>query len=429
MTTTTDIKKRYFDSLKRGTGEAYLIAMENPAIDFSTYVIKGALRNYAYDGQSESSRAQYIFDLYSLSDKKDKIRKAILNGITTEQEDTWSLTHLFDLAKLFARQGDKEMKNAIYDRFCNNPIEGSDWVGYSEILELDGLQGLIYISEKIGKFIEQNPDDWQDDWILKSFQEENPDLKVNETLENLAKENKYIRIYIENIKRTKAIQEKHKQKQKPIKYNDIVDEVLNSKPYLAFKRRHNLTESEIKTIAQRLTKEKDKKAQEKLLFVFTFCKFPLDSDFILNLAQKKNDYKTRINEFAISSLKFIESDRIRQFGLEKINKSKKKYQFVEILTSNYRAGDYKILTDIVQKSKSEHIIENLARSYVDIFEANKTEECKEPLEALYNKMNCGIHRNDIVRILLENNVISDKIKNEITFDSDLETRKIIKNGR
>lgn len=427
MNDTTNIKRQFFDSLKRGTGEAYLIAKENPKIDFSTYVIKGALRNYAYDGQSESSRAQYIFDLYSLSDKKDKIRTAILKGIETEQEDTWSLTHLFDLAKLFAQQGDKEMRNAIYDRFCNNPIEGSDWVGFSEILELDGLQGLIYIAEKFGKFIEQNPDDWQDDWIIKYFQEQNPDLKVTETLENLAKENKYIRIYLENIQRTKASQENHKPP--PKKYKDIIDEVLNSKPFLSFKRRHNLTESEIKTIAQRLLKEKDIKAKEKLLFVFTFYKFPLDSNFILRLAQKKNDYKTRINEFAISALKFLQSEKIRQFGLDKIDKSKRKYQFVEILTSNYKFGDSRILTEIVQKSKSEHIIESLASSYVDIFKANKTIECKEPLEALYNKMNCGIHRNDIVRLLLENNVISDKIKNEITFDSDLETRKLMKNGR
>jgi len=422
MTTKTDIKKRFFDSLKRGTGEAFLIAKENPTIDFSNYVVKGALKNYAFDGQSESSRAQYIFDLYSLSDKKDRIRKAILKGLANEQEDTWSLTHLFDLAKLFAQQGDQEMKNAIYDRFCNKPIEGSDWVGYSEILELDGLQGLIYIAEKFGKFIEQNPDDWQDDWILRYFQEENPDLEVTKVLDNLAKENKHIRIYLDNIKRTKENQEKHKTK--PIIYKDIIDEVLNSKSYLSFKRRHDLTESEIKIIAQRLVKEKDKKAQEKLLFVFTYYKFPLDSDFILNLAQKKPDYKSRINEFAISSLKFLESDKIRQFALDKIDKSKKKYQFVEILTSNYRTADYKILMDIVQKSKSEHIIENLARSYVDIFEANKTKECREPLEALYNKMNCGIHRNDIVRLLLENNVISDKIKNEINFDSDIKTREM-----
>lgn len=71
------------------------------------------MRNYAYNGQPESSKAQYIFDLYLLSDKKDKIRKAILNGIATEQEYTWSLTHLFDLAKLLSRFKNKEGKWGI----------------------------------------------------------------------------------------------------------------------------------------------------------------------------------------------------------------------------------------------------------------------------------------------------------------------------
>lgn len=50
MNDIANIKRQFFDSLKCGTGEAYLIAKENSRIDFSTYVIKGALRNYAYDG-------------------------------------------------------------------------------------------------------------------------------------------------------------------------------------------------------------------------------------------------------------------------------------------------------------------------------------------------------------------------------------------
>src|SRR5688500_4672816 len=104
MNNITNIKRHFFDSLKRGTGEAYLIAKENPIIDFSSYIIKGALKNYAYDGQSEPSRAQYIFDLLLLSNKKEKIRRTILQAIASEQDDTWSLTHLFDLAKLYAQQ-------------------------------------------------------------------------------------------------------------------------------------------------------------------------------------------------------------------------------------------------------------------------------------------------------------------------------------
>lgn len=422
MTTTTEIKKRFFDSLKRGTGEAYLIAKENPTIDFSTYVIKGALRNYAYDGQSEPSRAQYIFDLYSLSNKKDKIRNAIINGLATEQEDTWSLTHLFDLAKLFAQQGDQEMRDAIYHRFCSNPIEGSDWVGYSEILELDGFQGLIYIAEKFGKLINQNPEDWQDDWIIKHFQEENPDLKVTETLENLAKENKHIRIYLENIKRTKASQEKHKPK--PIKYKDIIDEVLNSKPFISFRRKRNLSDEEKNQVAKQLIDETDKSNIERLLDIFDFYKFPYDSQIILDFAKQKPTNKNRIVEYAINSLKHLKSTDIRIFAIDKIQNSKNPIDYLEILVSNYISGDHKLLNDISTKTNNEHKIECLAGIYSDIYRTNKTKECKEPLEVLYYKMNCGIHRNGIVEILIENEVLSDRIRNEIKFDSNLVTRNL-----
>lgn len=96
------------------------------------------------------------------------------------------------------------------------------------------------------------------------------------------------------------------------------------------------------------------------------------------------------------------------------------------MVSNYKSGDFKILSEIANKTNNEHKIEQLAGIYTEIFKPNKTKECKEPLEILYNKMNCAIHRNGIVKILIENKIISDKIKNEIKFDSDLETRKLIK---
>jgi hypothetical protein len=51
-------------------------------------------------------------------------------------------------------------------------------------------------------------------------------------------------------------------------------------------------------------------------------------------------------------------------------------------------------------------------------------ECKEPLEIIYDKMNCGLHRTDLVKILIENDVLSEKIRNEIQFDCNGETRRL-----
>ncbi|MFY7741288.1 MAG: hypothetical protein ACOVQR_01475 [Flavobacterium sp.] len=341
----------------------------------------------------------------------------------TEQDNTWNLTHLFALAKLYAQRNDTEIKQAIYDRFLKNPIEGSDWVGAYEILELDGLNGLFYVAEKFGKYIEQNPDDSQDDWIIKRFQEENKKIKVSEELKKKAETNKFIHIYLENIKRTKASQEN--QRTKPKKYKDIIDEILNSKPFISFRRKSNLTDKEINQVAKQLIDETDKSCIEKLLDIFDFYKFPHDSQIILDFAKQKRTSKNRIVENAIDALKHLTSKEIRNFAMDKIQTVKNPIDYLEILVSNYKSGDFQLLSEIAKKTKSEHKIERLAGIYTNIFKANNTKDCKEPLEILYNKLNCAIHRKGIVKILMANKVISDKIRQEIKFDCDLETRKLV----
>ena len=77
----TDIKRQFSNSLKRGTGEAYLILQDNPNIDFSDSIIKGAITNYAYDQQSEGSRAVYIYQFIKKVKQKDKIIKAVLTKL------------------------------------------------------------------------------------------------------------------------------------------------------------------------------------------------------------------------------------------------------------------------------------------------------------------------------------------------------------
>ena len=423
MNETTNIKRQFYDSLKRGTGEAYLIVKNNPSVDFSTYIIKGALRNFAYDAQSESSRAKYIFDIISISTNKEKIRNAVFERLSTEQDDTWSLVQLFDLVKLFAEQGDQKAKQAIYDRFLKNPIEGADWVGYESILELDGLKGLIYIAEKYGELIEQDPQDWQDNSIIWHFQDDNPKIKVIAELEKEAWTNKYIRIYLDNVQKTTTDSTKYKTK--PEKFNSIIEEVLN-KPFLPLKRRRDLSGTELHEIGEQLFKEKDKASIEKLLHVFTYHKFPFDSEFILKLAKQKATSKNRINEYAIDSLKFLNSKSIRDFALKRIPKAARPAKFTNILKSNYQNGDFQLLNDIANKFRDEYIIESLACSYSEIFTSNKTVECKEPLQILYRKMNCGIHRNGIIKILIDSNVLSNRIREEIEYDSFLETRELTK---
>lgn len=423
MTNTLEIKRQFLNSLKCGTGEAYLLMKRYPKIDFSNHIIKGVLKNYAYDAQCEGNRSQYIFELISLSQQQDKIRKAVLRGLATEQTDTWNLTHLFALAKLYAERGDAKMKEEIYSRFLKNPIEGSDWAGSSEILELDGLQGMIFIAEKYGKQLEQNPEDWQDDTILVHFQNENPDIKVYEELKKKARTNKYIRIYLKEIKRVQKSSEEHSVKRK--QYGDILEDLYRTKYWGLLFRIKKLNTEEVLKVAEVLVYETDKFKIERLLYVFNYHPFPLDKQIILDYASQKRSWKDKIAENAIDALRHLKDKSIREFALDKIQNSKNPIDYLPILMSNYKPGDYKLLSEIATQAKGEHKIEQLAIAYTDIYKANKTKECKKPLEILYGKMNCAIHRRNAIELLLENGVLSNKIRKEIQYDCDLDTRKLV----
>lgn len=418
------VRQRFKNAIKRGTGETHLLMKANPNIDFSNDIIKAALTNLSYDNQSEGSRANYVFELIELSKQKEKIRLTILKALSTERQDTWALDQLFDLAAKFAIQGDKEAKKAIYKRYYKKTIQGSEWVGQDAIIEIDGLEGIKHIAETKGKLISKDSEEWEDSWTVDYFQEQNPTINVYRELEKASKSNVYIKTYLDTIK-------KHKvkfQKSERTKYNyQIVTERINSKVIVPLPPSGaiDLSKKDIKKLADDFLKETDRLKLEKYMRVFDRVKYPYDYQPLLRLAKSKNKKDDRLVEYATGTLKYFSGTNIREFAIEKLKKVKIPSDYLDLLVSNYKKGDYKLLTEIVGRCKNDHDIHNIVYGYINIYEANKTKECKDPLEAIYEKLTCGIHRADIIKILIENKVLSTRLKNEIKFDCNEEIRKLI----
>jgi hypothetical protein len=417
MSEITATKKKFDSALKRGTGEAYLIMRDNPTIDFSASIIRASIKNYAYDGQCENSRADYLFEFISLSKQKNKIKDAILKALREESNDTWTLTQLFDLAKMLAREGYEEARQAMRDRFHNNIIGGSDWIGCSEILALDEMDGLKFIADKMGRSLEAEPESCPEYWFIKRFQEVFPEINVMQELEMAGEDNQFIKTYLDYVMLSEEKDSNYKRTE--ITYKDIIEEAILGKK--SWFRRRKLDEEEVLLIANNLVIEKKRKRLEKFLEVFTRYEFPLDSQYILNLAKYNLKKKKRIVELAVEALKFLQGERIREFAIEQINTSKQPQRFTIILKANYRQGDDRLLEELAEKAENEDLIEWLAVNYIEIFKTNKTTECKGPLEQLYRKMTCAIHRKDVVELLIENGVLSEHIKAEIRFDCEEDT--------
>lgn len=421
-----NIRQRFRQSLKCGTGEAYLILRANPKVYFSKDIEKAALTNYAYDPQCERGRAFYIAQFIELSDKKEQLIDAVIKALGKECKDHWALDQLFALAGIFAKQGNTKAKQAIYKRFHKKVIDGSEWLAEDVILEVDGIEGLKYIAETHGKVFTKDPDEWEYSYLVDNFQEENPQIKVYEELKKAAKNSPFIKKYLATIKKDKWSKAKRRKRPK-FNYEFVKDRIENGNSFPAPKAvAKKLVKGDVIKLANDFLQEKDLARKEKFLSVFTEIKYPYDYQPLLRIAKGKNSRNNRLVELACEALKFFEGKDIRQFAIEKLSKTNIPSDYPPLLVSNYKKGDHKLLAKIADRYKDENIIHDLVWAYIDIYKVNKTKQCKRPLEIIYSKLTCGLHRYDIVKILHENGALSKKILKELEFDSSDKIRDFYK---
>lgn len=320
-------------AVHRGRGQAYLLAQAHPTVDFSAPLIEAMRKNFAYDGQAEPSRAPYLYHLYELSAQQARIRRAVLQAVATEADDTWTLTQLVALALLFAQQGDAQGRTSLYKRFLTRPIPGSDWVGAHEIMALDGWEGLVYIARKFGQRLAKAPDDWQDDYLIRSFQQNYPTLDVWAELRRAAAHDAAIQRYLDNIAATLASSEARATERSRQPEADWETLLRSSSPgYLRVAlRRRTLDPAELQELAERLVVEKNSALREKLLCVFTRFKFPLGYEPLLALARQKPRGAGRHTEFALAALQHLPAAEVREFALQRLRHTTRPAQYTDLL--------------------------------------------------------------------------------------------------
>jgi hypothetical protein len=356
-----------------------------------------------------------------------------LTKLKTEKKDYYGLDQMCDLAVLFYKAGHSESKEVLYARFDKNSSKGYELCGQDQIIELDGLSGLLKVAEVVGKSLYNNKDDWEDSWRVDEFQKKNKKISIYKELEKAGKKNKYIKTYLKSINENKR-RPSGRRKLTKFSYELVKQKIAENKfRSITVDRANDLSESEVKKLADELLAERDDQKKESYLRFFSKRKFPYDFRPILDIATGKSAKNTRLVEFALEALKYFNDKRIRQLAISKFRTEKNPCDYLCLLVSNYNKGDYKILVDIVNRSTSDEFIHSIVFGLIDIYEANQTTECKLPLETVYSKMNCGLHRADILGILKHNEVLSNTILSELKFDSYDEVRKLYrlwtKNGR
>jgi len=411
-----NIKQQFKKSIELGIGRAYLLLKKYPKIDFSHYIIVASINNLAYDGQSEGDRSWYLWQLIQSSPQKEKIIDTLLLVLQKEKEYMIDLEQLFNLARYFASKKRYQARKIIYQRYKKEFHGCCTWCGESAIIAMDGIRGVCFIAKMYGKAYMNDSEYYLygSSYRIKTFEDENPNVNLMQIFKQQAKESKYINAYLELLEKEK----KHKEERTKTTFNyqSVKERIENKQRVLSYMVK-NFTQQEFEQLAEDFLNEKDSQIKSYYLKIFSYIQFPKDYNILLDIAKNSKDQCNQLTEYAVNALKFFTSSKIRQLALKKLSQNKCPENYIQLLIYNYQNGDEMILKKIIENYNDTEKIHSLIYPYLEIYENNPTLKCRKIFEIFYEKMNCGIHRYDIVVLLHENGLLSDKIKKEMSYDS------------
>jgi hypothetical protein len=408
-----------------GLGRAVLHLRDNDARPFRDAILDACLHNKAHDAQIDGGRAEYMVDLINASGDAAFFENAVIQSIGEPPKD-WDTEQRFQIARLLAQSGNQLARQAMYSAFPTLGKSSSDVA--SEFIELDGIDGLLFVAGEIGVQLAHDPDRWENGELLFNAAEICGKEAVESSLAVAAFSNAGIRTYLDA---TEASRNKNSSVSRPdvsvLSYGEVKERIAsrNASGILA-KWGRTASDADIALAAHDLVQEMDPKRLIDCLRMFRQRPFPLNVDLLLRLVVSQPDGP--IPRHALSALANVEDEKVRSlaFSLVETGASNRIYA-VDLLIKNFREGDHEIIAAWWNAETDPDYLQSFGSSLVTFFAAHPGSPIEiDLLRNLYERQPCAHCRSSVVERLLELRALTDDLRRECEYDSYLETRDLVR---
>lgn len=423
---------QFINALEKGFGRAYQYIEQNRDELIRDQLLHACLINQSYDRQCEESRAEWLMSIINLSKNRDFYIPKIIAALAASGEYS-DVNQLYELCQFFAQQGDKSAKLAIYEKFDLQEFNES-YLGGDEIIQMDGLEGLLHVAKVIGKRIIEEGGYWDTDILYCQACEMFGKEPTDEFLVGHAKENRFVTAYLDELK-IHQDRGKHKDSRSHIeKFRDeypierILDDINNTKEkhlsiYLRFGR--HATTDEIERIFSLLITETNNEKLIRYLWVFRRRELPRVSLAITDLVFSSDP---KIQDAAIFALSQLTDSSIRDIAISLCSNEDKEIALkaIELFINNYQEGDSKYIDPILNTVEDKHILHGACMDTIKLFEKHPLKELVNVMLWVYENTPCTHCRNWAVGLLIEKGWLPEKQLNECLHDCVEDTRELAK---
>ena len=209
-----------------------------------------------------------------------------------------------------------------------------------ELVELDGIDGLLAAARQIGTWMEAADGAWDDDGLIDLAGDTYGKEAVEFALNNAAKSDRAIQTYVFAVEEHRSASNSISEPDRVgLSYLDIQELIASGKAAGVLARwSKTASESDLLAAAQDLVKEHDLGRLRSYLLIFRNQSFPLPPDRLFELSEMPDG---PIPRHSLRVLANISDTRVRELAFTLVNSRSDLRSFaIDLLAHNFLDGDH-----------------------------------------------------------------------------------------
>lgn len=300
-------------ALHLGFGRTILYAKDNDVGKFRDVILDACLHCYAYDPQSEGTRADYMLELVGLTPEKDFYSGKVLKALPGSGDD-WDAVQRFRFAACLAFEGNELAKRAMYENYAPGPKRG-EGIGIN-FVHMDGLDGLLFAAEKMGALLMSTPEGVDVGWLLGHSINEFGEQEVWDALEKAAAQNPRVEAYQLEVKTREGRRLGKSGVSIDVTYEQLKPKLAEMVFTWIGSWGERASDVEIERAAHGLVAAREPKDQLAHLRIFARRHFPLDIQILLRLVEVDRE---RVGFAAAKALSQITHQAVRDLAFRLVD--------------------------------------------------------------------------------------------------------------
>lgn len=411
-------------ALHRGHGRAVQQINDHGAVGLEDRIIEACVSCVTYDPQCEADRSPW---LYSIVDRA-KLNESVLQAIEATikeppPEDHRDIDQRSAILKELAAAGSIDARRLLYASLVRLS-HTSDVIGADQIVELDGVDGLIYAARQLGRWLHDDPHFWVDDYLSsqvdRSLGIEGAGIAA---LERAAVADPDVARYLTGLRKTQASQSSHGGVIDVEAYTgaEIVAHVNNNpKDQCHWFRRWGgqATLDQRELVFEAMLASEEPGHVMRLSRCFAKTGVPRFDRRLLRWIAHVDERVRRAVVKAAAPIKHVE---LRQAAMHLFAEGDAA-NGMALLVNNFEADDFALGSKSLERIEDADEAHDLVRSLLDLCEAHPGANALDCLLHVYELSPCSACRHTAVKALVDTNTAPAWVLAECTFDADPDTR-------